>query len=151
MGFFKSSVPLPWHFGSRVRPLVGTRVMDQRAQAHIRSPVIPTAPSSRILRLGLEKTGPFLTTAVLGHTLRRSVHPDPPRLIIPRWNVEVPEFRARLHTVFMAAPSITTPLVTYFHKATSSFLASATIVTFLARDPSRRTRLWNHRASAVPG
>jgi hypothetical protein len=48
-------------------------------------------------------------------------------------------FQAGSQAVFVLAPSITTPLVAYFHKATSSFLARATIVTFLVRGPSRRT------------
>lgn len=67
---------------------------------------------------------------------------------VERWKSNL---RSGGYTVFMAAPSITTPLVTYFHRATSSFRASATIVTFLARGPSRRTRSWNHRASAEAG
>ena len=37
------------------------------------------------------------------------------------------------HAVFMTAPSMTTPAVTYFHSATSSFLARATSVVFLSR------------------
>src|SRR5215468_2231052 len=34
-------------------------------------------------------------------------------------------------TGFMIAPSISSPVLTYFHKATSSFRASAVIATFL--------------------
>lgn len=51
----------------------------------------------------------------------------------------------------MTAPSMTTPAVTYFHSATSSFLARATMVVFLRRPSLRLTRSWNQRASAESG
>ena len=47
---------------------------------------------------------------------------------------------------FIMAPSMTTPAVTYFQSATSSFRASATMVVFLKRPPLRLTRSSNHRA-----
>src|SRR5215469_13899400 len=53
-------------------------------------------------------------------------------------------------TVFIVAPSITTPAVTYFQKATRSFRASATIIILRAR-LLLWTRSWNHRLSAEPG
>ncbi len=37
----------------------------------------------------------------------------------------------------MTAPSMTTPLVTYFQNATRSFRAKATIVVFRSRPPLR--------------
>jgi hypothetical protein len=43
------------------------------------------------------------------------------------------------------------PAVTYFHSATSSFRASATMVVFLRRPPLWLTRSLNHRASADCG
>ena len=43
---------------------------------------------------------------------------------------------------------MTMPAVAYFQSATSSFLASATIVVFLRRPPLCRTRSWNQRLSA---
>ena len=52
---------------------------------------------------------------------------------------------------FITAPSMTTPAVTYFQSATSSFRASATMVVFLRRPPLRLTRSSNHRASADCG
>jgi hypothetical protein len=52
---------------------------------------------------------------------------------------------------FITAPSMTTPAVTYFHRATSSFRAKATMVVFLRRPPLRVTRSLNHRASADCG
>ena len=55
------------------------------------------------------------------------------------------------HAVFIAAPSMTTPAVTYFQSATSSFRASATIVVLRRRPPLRFTRSWNQRASAESG
>ena len=41
------------------------------------------------------------------------------------------------HAVFVTAPSMTTPAVTYFQSATSSFRASATIVVLRRRPPLR--------------
>src|SRR5882757_5472258 len=52
---------------------------------------------------------------------------------------------------FITAPSMTTPEVTYFHKATSSFRARAVIVVFLWRPPLRLTRSSNHLVSADCG
>jgi hypothetical protein len=51
----------------------------------------------------------------------------------------------------IAAPSMTTPALTYFQSATSSFRASATIVVFRRRPPLRLTRSWNQRVSAECG
>src|SRR5712692_9835996 len=45
---------------------------------------------------------------------------------------------------------MTTPAVTYFQSATSSFRASATIVVFLRWPPLRLTRSSNHRALETP-
>jgi len=59
--------------------------------------------------------------------------------------------RAYRQTALSTAPSMTTPAVTYFQSATSSFRASATIVVFLRRPPLRLTRSSNHRVSAERG
>jgi hypothetical protein len=99
---------------------------------------------------GDREDGTILNYGFSGHTVRRSVRPDPPGLIRSRW-IRFLVLSSDDQAVFILAPSITTPLVTYFHKATSSFRARATIVTFLARGPSRRTLSWNQRASADPG
>ena len=56
--------------------------------------------------------------------------------------------RAYRQAVFITAPSMTTPAVTYFQSATSSFRASATIVVLRRRPPLRLTRSWNQRVSA---
>jgi hypothetical protein len=49
------------------------------------------------------------------------------------------------------APSITTPALTYFHKAMSSLRASATMVCFFKRPSFCFTRSLNHKVSAEPG
>jgi len=51
----------------------------------------------------------------------------------------------------MAAPSITTPALTYFHKATTSFRAKAVIITFFKRPPFWATRSLNQRLRSDPG
>lgn len=53
--------------------------------------------------------------------------------------------------VVRAAPSMTTPVFTYFHSATSSLRASATIAVFLYRPPFCMTRVLNHWLSAEFG
>ena len=45
------------------------------------------------------------------------------------------EAKFRCHAAFITAPSITTPVVTYFHSATRSLRASATMVVFRWRLP----------------
>ncbi len=51
----------------------------------------------------------------------------------------------------MTAPSMTTPALTYFHKATSSLRASATIIDFLKRPPFCVTRSLNQQDSLELG
>ena len=53
--------------------------------------------------------------------------------------------------VFITAPSMTTPSVTYFHKAISSFRANATMIVLLRRPPLRLTRSLNHKVRADCG
>src|SRR6201987_2896024 len=52
---------------------------------------------------------------------------------------------------FIVTPSITTPAVTYFQSATSSFRASATIVVLRRRPPLRLTRSRDQRVGAECG
>lgn len=51
----------------------------------------------------------------------------------------------------MTAPSMTTPALTYFHSATSSFRASATSAVLRIRSRLRSTRWWNQRVGAECG
>ena len=51
----------------------------------------------------------------------------------------------------MRAPSGSSPVVTYFHKATSSFLARATAVILRTRPLVVPTRWANQRAKALSG
>lgn len=88
---------------------------------------------------------------ISGHPNLRFVHLDPPGLIRP-WKkclVHIPWVSGNRHqALFMTAPSMTTPALTYFHSATSSLRASATIVAFLRRPPFCFTRSLNHKESA---
>jgi hypothetical protein len=60
-------------------------------------------------------------------------------------------FSAYRQATFITAPSMTTPAVTYFHSATKSLRARATMIVFFMRPPLRLTRSLNHRASADCG
>ena len=64
----------------------------------------------------------------------RSAHLDPPELIRPR------KIESCSQAAVVSAPYKTTPAVTYFQKAISSFLAKATINTFRTRPPLSCTR-----------
>jgi transposase len=114
----------------------------------IRSPLVTVAPTSRLRRAGLRKTRTILENGVSGHGLLRFVDLDPSGLILS-WGLR-DWLGAYRHAVFIAAPSMTTP-VTYFQRATSSFRASAAIVVLRRRPPLRFTRSWNQRASAESG
>src|ERR671912_2864667 len=58
---------------------------------------------------------------------------------------------SRDQAAFIVAPSITTPAVTYFQIAISSFRARATIVALRRRPPLRLTLSWNQWLSADAG
>src|SRR5271170_1721828 len=119
---------------------------------HIRSPFATAAPTSRLRRAGLRKTRTFLENGVSGHGLLRFVHLDPSGLITSRglrdWMCERRGYRC---ASLIMAPSITTPALTYFQSATSSFRASATIVVLRRRPPLRSFRSLNQRVSADRG
>ena len=98
---------------------------------------------------GAQEDETILEDGFSGHGRMRFVHLDPPGLI-RSWKIS--GFGQRLSSGrFITAPSMTTPAVTYFHSATSSLRASATMVVFLRRPPLRLTRSLNHRASADCG
>jgi hypothetical protein len=136
----------------RSEPACVTRLVSEHDQPHIRSPFATAAPTSRLRRAGLRKTRTFLENGVSGHGLLRFVHLDPSGLIASRglryWMRGRRGYRqARL----IMAPSITTPALTYFQSATSSFRASATIVVLRRRPPLRLIRSLNQRVSAERG
>ena len=126
-----------------------TRLVFEHDQPHIRSPFATAAPTSRLRRAGLRKTRTILENGVSGHGLLRFVDLDPSGLILS-WGLR-DWLGAYRHAVFITAPSMTTPAVTYFQSATSSFRASATIVVLRRRPLLRFTRSWNQRASAESG
>jgi hypothetical protein len=98
---------------------------------------------------GAQEDETILNFGFLGHGFRRFVYLDPPGLI-RSWKI-MDSVSAYRQATFITAPSMTTPAVTYFQSATSSFRASATMVTFLRRPPLRTTRSSNHRVSADCG
>jgi len=81
---------------------------------------------------GSGRDRPFFATAFQGQARKRFVPPGSAR------NDQFLEdlqnsVRVMHQAVFMTAPSMTTPALTYFHSATSSLRASAIIVVFLRR------------------
>src|SRR5271155_5387489 len=136
----------------RSEPACVTRLVSEHDQPHIRSPFATAAPTSRLRRAGLRKTRTFLENGVSGHGLLRFVHLDPSGLIASRglWDW-MRERRGYRRASLVIAPSITTPALTYFQSATSSFRASATIVVLRRRPPLRSFRSWNQRVSADRG
>src|SRR5215831_16647870 len=88
----------------------------------------------------------------------RFAHPDRPGLIRPRRLGLILSLGREVladashATGFMMAPSMTSPALTYFHKATSSLRASAVIATFLrALVAPTPTRVKYQRAKADCG
>ena len=121
------------------KPDCVTRLIAELDQPHIRSPLIAAAPISRLRQAGLRTTRPFYDTA-FRQGIARFVDLDPPGL-----SQALVEFQDSLNqAVFMTTPWMTTPVVTYFQRATSSLRASATIVDFLKRPLLCLTRSSNH-------
>ena len=126
-----------------------TRPVSGHDQPHIRSPLETAAPTSRLRRAGAQANETILPIGISVHGLPRFVHPDPPELI-RSW--KICESAERLSSGGLHHGSLNDDaVVTYFHSATSSFRASATIVVFFMRPPLRLTRSLNHRASADCG
>jgi hypothetical protein len=126
-----------------------TRPVSEHDQPHIRSPLETAAPTSRLRRAGAQANETILPIGISVHGLPRFVHPDPPELI-RSWRF-ANLFSAYRQATFITAPSMTTPAVTYFHSATKSLRARATMIVFFMRPPLRLTRSLNHRASADCG
>src|SRR5215831_5413788 len=133
----------------RPNPISATRPVSEHGQAHMRSPLIAAAPRSRFRRAGLRKTRTILESGISGHGLLRFVYLDPPGLI-RSWEMTGLRWCLRQAT-FIVTPLITTPAVTYFQSATSSFRASATMVVLRRRPPLRLTRSRNQTLRAERG
>src|SRR3974390_1858522 len=97
-------------------------------QTHIRSPLLTAAPISRLRRARAQEGGTILFFGFLSQAKFRSAHLDPPEPIRPQKIEKGKSFCFQAAAV--SAPSRTTPAVTYFQKATSSFRAKATISIF---------------------
>src|SRR5260370_28400952 len=68
----------------RSEPNCMTRPVSEHDQPHIRSPFMTAAPTSRLRRARLRKTGNIFPSGVLGPRLFPLVSPAPPCLI-PSW------------------------------------------------------------------
>ena len=119
-----------------------TLPVSEHDQPHIRSPFATAAPRSRLRRAWAQEDETILESGFSSHAKVRFVYLDPQYAD----SVNVP-----CQAAFITAPSMTTPAVTYFHNATSSFRASATMVVFFRRPPLCLTRSSNHRAKADCG
>ena len=133
---------------SKLRAQFPNLVVLTPDQTHIRSPRMAAAPKSRLRRArlggrdpsrirlfrpGLDSVGPFGSVEI--HHVSLATLP-------------VQTIYAAL---FITAPSMTTPADTYFHNATKSLRAIATIAGFLRRPPLWRARSLKHRANADRG
>jgi len=79
---------------------------------------------------GAQEDETILDGGFLGHGFFRFVPPGSARTdeVLEDLKVRSTVYR---QDAFITAPSMTTPAVTYFHSATSSFRAKATMVVFL--------------------
>ena len=97
-------------------------------------------------RTGSGRRDPSLATAVNPVELRSHATPARPARHEPACRAN-PVGQA----AFSRAPSGTSPVVTYFHSATSSFLARATAAILRMRPRTAPTRSANRRARALSG
>ena len=152
----KLVVKSKWRVGQRFtfqypgpEPDCLTRPVSEHDQPHIRSPLKTAAPTSHLLRAGAQANETILPIGVSGHGLPRFVHRIRQNRSGPGRFANL--FSACRQATFITAPSTRTPAVTYFHSATRSLRASATMIVFFIRPPLRLTRSLNHRASADCG
>jgi len=75
---------VPLFVGSKSELFSDDAALRWSGQTHIRSPVVPTAPISRVRRGQLRKAGPIFNTGNSSQVIVRSAHLDPARLIRPR-------------------------------------------------------------------
>ena len=126
-----------------------TRPVSEHDQPHIRSPLETAAPTSRLLRARAQANETILPIGIqamdyLGSSTRiRQNRSGPGRF--------ANSIDGGRQATFITAPSMRTPAVTYFHSATRSLRASATMIVFFMRPPLRLTRSLNQRASADCG
>ena len=137
-----------WEFSGggsnpRSEPVSMTRWRAAPDQAHIRSPRVAAAPTSRVRRVG--SGGRDHTDCRLLRPMDLSVRPPGSAGLLGPcdWSI------GQIVTGFITAPSMTTPAVVYRHRATRSLRARATIIVLRVRPPRRPTRSWNHRLSAA--
>src|ERR1700751_3749358 len=92
----------------------------------------------------------FSQSALGSHAIHRFIHLDPPGSLGPgELVIGIDEIDN--HAALTTAPSMTTPEVTYFQRATRSLRARATIVGFFRRPPFALTRSRNHWLRTEPG
>jgi len=126
----------PVRFQSRFKLTYGRR--SKRPHPYPACAAAKAQENETLLELGIEAKSNFGSFTW--------IHPDlrGPGILEKRLRVFGQE-------AFITAPSTTTPVATYFHSATSSLRAKATMVVFFMRPPSRLTRSWNQRDSADCG
>lgn len=108
------------------------------------------APTSRLRAVRAQVDGTILHVGIGSQIRPRFAHLGSPGMISWPAPAIALLFPYRLPQAdFITAPSIATPAVTYFHSATSSFRASATIVGL--RRPLSLTRSRNQLLSAESG
>src|SRR5580704_14858766 len=115
-------------------------------QAHIRSPLVAAAPTSRVRRVGLRRPGPFYRSAV-----EANGHFGSATWIRQDWSGPCGWGQIVAGAAFITAPSMTTPAVVYRHRAMRSLRARATMVVLRIRPPRTHVRSWSHRLSAEVG
>ena len=106
------------------------------------------APTSRLRAVRTQEDATILLTGIGSHATDRFVPLGLPAMI-SRPAIVFLWTAPSVQAAFMIAPSIATPAVTYFHNATSSLRARATIVTLRRLSILARSR--NHLLSVDSG
>ena len=127
----------------------GGAVSPRRSKLTYGRRSVSAAPTSRLRAVRTQGDVTSLQYGIESHTTNRFVRLGLPGMIsFPRQMRSLSYLRSD-QTAFMTAPSITTPAVTYFHNATSSFRAKAMIVALRRLSVLVRSR--NHLLSADSG
>ena len=127
----------------------GGAVSPRRSKLTYGRRSVSAAPTSRLRAVRTQGDVTSLQYGIESHATNRFVRLGLPGMIsFPRQMRSLSYLRSD-QTAFMTAPSITTPAVTYFHNATSSFRAKAMIVALRRLSVLVRSR--NHLLSADSG
>ena len=144
---YEASHQAPFHLRRRRAGRAGRCEQRLAIHSYPAEPAVPDPNASfKASRLGDGWRDPSLATARTPCPAPVTRHPRPVDASTPTRRPNSVSYAA-----FRRAPSGTSPIVTYRHRATSSFLARATAVVLRTRPRADPTRSANQRESTLSG